>query len=454
MWIKGDDIQMTNKEKWLSLTDGLCSPQNMIDWGWRAIISASLQRRVWYGEPHMPCYPNMYTILYGEPGIGKSLVLDMVQDILKHHKRKDFNNTAGNTEAEKFVVQKTEQSNLELAEEGTIKSKNKGEVNEPTLFPYAPDATTYEALVESMSKSFRRINYTQINPDGTSKLAVYGHCSMYFCLDELGSLLRKKADSTVNYMLGLYGCPKEYEYKTKTSGEDRVLRGCLNFIAGTTPEFMEEISNDKLIGNGFSARCYFICATKNRKHVSRPPALTAEQLGYKAELLEHIKKLARLYGEAKVAPETIEWLQQWWHNVEENRNLRPNKSAKLIPYYARKNIHVYKVAMAEHFSESTDLFIPLETFQKAIEILDKEELTMHLALASDSGNPLSKVANKITDYIIKHKEVTLADLLVEFWDNLPQGNRSIDEILPHLIALDKIKEVVKETGERTYQPVL
>src|ERR1039457_7010245 len=58
---------MTNKEKWLSYTSGLSSPQNYIDWGYRYLIGASLQRRVWIGSPYgdpseeyQPCFPNSY----------------------------------------------------------------------------------------------------------------------------------------------------------------------------------------------------------------------------------------------------------------------------------------------------------------------------------------------------------------------------------------------------------
>lgn len=443
---------MTNKQKWLEYTNGLSSPQSYIDWGWRFIVAAALQRRVWYGEEHLPCYPNMYIVLYGDPGLGKSILLDQISDFLRHHKKKDFNpSKKDSSDQEKIIIEKIEQSNLESAEANMVKAKSGGEKTDPPLFPYAPDATTYEALVDSMSGSFRRINYTKFLLDGTSKLAVYGHCSMYFCLDELGSLFRKKADSVINYLLGLYGCPKEYEYKTKTAGEDRVLRGCLNFIAGTTPDFMEEVSNDKLIGNGFSARCYFICATKNRKNVSRPDALSPEQLQYKADLLTHIKELAKLYGEAKVDQETIEWIKKWWDEQEENKDMRPNKSPKMIPYYARKIIHLYKVAIAEHYGESTEMFIPLERFKEAAIILAKEEPMMHLALSCDAKNPLAKVTQKTFEYIVKYKEVTKVDLITEFWDQLPMGNKSMDEILNHLIAMAKIEQVTTETGKIVYK---
>ena len=454
---------MSNAEKWRCLTANLCSPDNYIDWAWRFIIAASLQRRVAFSadpkDGNKPLFPNMYMVLFGEPGIGKSLVLDSVKDILKHHKRKDvLIDTSTKTEQEKMLISSIEKSNLDAANDATQQLKKGGERIEPALFPYAPDATTYESLVNSMGNSFMRINYNYTDKEGNPKLGIYGHCSMYFCLDELGSLFRKHVDLVIHYLLGLHACPLDYEYKTKTQGQDRVRRGCLNFIAGTTPDFMEEISQEKLIGKGFTARVFFICATKNRKNVAFMDDLNAEQHQCRTDILEHIKKLACLYGEVKIDIETKEFIRSWWDDIENNKQNRPNKSPKLNGYYARKNIAVYKIAMAEHFSESTDMFIPLEVFKRAIEISDREELTMHQALTTDADNPLTKVTERTLNYIRVKGKITLIDLIDELWGQLPQGKKSMDDVISYLEMSNQIthEEVEDKTTGRIviyYKPI-
>lgn len=445
---------MTNKEKWASLTDHMCSPQSYIDWTWRFIISCALQRRVWYGPEHMQCHANMYGILYGPPGLGKSLCLDMAKSIISSPLKKDVKITKtqpNNSEAELFVIAKTEEANLKAAEESMIKSKISGVNNDPPLFISAPDAVSFEALVETFGKSLRRTNYSKDNGDGTNKVGIYTHCSTYFCLDELGSLFRKKQDSIITLLLSMYGCPKNYEYKTKHNGEDRIINGCLSFLAGTTAEFMEDILKDKLIGKGFTARCFFICAHKKRKPMSSSTELTTEQIQYKKDLIEHIKKLYPLVGEAKVEPSTAEWFHKWWVEYESHPERWANKSSRLLDYFVRKNIHVIKVAMQEHFGESTEMLIPKWRFEQAIEILEKEEPTMHLALTNDADNPLTKVTNKIFDYIVKNKEAQVIDLITEFWDYLPQGRKSLDEVLSQLTMTDKLELKTKETGEIVYR---
>ena len=446
---------MTNFEKWLEITDRLPSPDNYVKWSWRFIVGAALQRRVWYGSEDKPIYPNQYIILYGPPGTGKSIVLGDINHILRYWKAKDVRpNKDGRSQAEAVLIDKIHETNSTLADDSMVKARKNVDVPTPPAFPYAPDATTYEALVDSMSKAFRRINYLDFSKNGANgvppKLAIYGHCSMYFCLDELCSLFKKKADSVINYLLGLHGCPKEYEYKTKTAGEDRVVNGCLSFIAGTTPDFMEEVQDDKLVGSGFAARCLFICATRNRKNVSSIPKLTEDQERLRVEILEHIKHLSQLHGEVKVDKETLDYVQWWWNDIEEHKNLRINKCSKLEGYYARKQLHMWKTVMANHFSESLSMTITTEEVKQAIKDLEDEEPTMHIGLVANPKNPLAKLSNKIYDFIVKYQKPTMVDFMTEFWDDLPQGKKSLEDCLEHLIALDKVKQNVEEDGTITY----
>lgn len=443
---------MTNFSRWLSYTEGLPSPQNFCEWTWRFIIAAALQRRVSFnGDPksgHMVCYPNTYTVLVGPAGVGKGVVINPAIELLKYWKKKDLNMADSSTdEVEKKVLSSIDEANSKDADESTIKMRSGQEKIEPVLFPYAPDATTYEALVEGMGQSFRRKNILE-EINGERKLGIYGHCSMYFALPELGSLLRKRTDDTVNFLLGLYDNPTDYEYKTKTKGQDRVRRGCLSILAGTTPEFMETIFDQRLIDQGFSSRTFFVFASKNRKHVFSPAQLTFEQKEHKTVLLNHIKKLASLYGEVKVSQETRDWLQNWWVSENEGEK-KSNQSPKLNPYRARKNIHVIKVAMQIHFSESIEMEIPLDRFQEAAEVLFQEEKNMHMALTFHGDNPLGPVTDAVLLYIQSKKEVDLVDLTLTHWSALPKGKLSMDEVLEFLLGQGKIKtkEIETQTGK-------
>lgn len=444
----------TNYSKWRVYTKGLSSPNNFIDWSWYYLICASLQRRVWLAPEHQPCFPNIYVILVGQPGIGKGLVIREVSDILKHYKlgdiQFDLSKVTDVTQREIFIDMQKQEAERAAEQEHQGKNKHQ-EIIKPLMIPVAADATTYEALVKAVSESLRRVNYCYTNPkNGNVEPKIYIHSSLCFCLQELSSLLRKRTDDTVNYMLGLYDCPLDYEYVTKTQGKDRIRRGCLNMLAGTTPSFMQSTFDEKLMDEGFSSRTFYIFANKNRHNQFSIPTLSDEQKLAKAGILEHVKKLCCLYGQVETTAETEDFLQRWWDDQEKNKHLRSNKSLKLTAYYSRKNIHVKKLAMALHFGESTEMIIPLSTFKRAIQVLEDEEKRMHLAITLESHNMEAKVAKKLLELLQTGKKNW-----VEIYTNLfALGDKKmIEQSMSFLAETDQIKSSM-ECDETTQKKIM
>lgn len=438
---------LSNLEKWRELMSGFPSPDNYIDFGFYYMIGAALQRRVWTGPDHSRLYPNTYTILVGEPGVGKGLVIKQIMEILKHHSLPDPHaGTNGKlmekvlTENDKIVMEQIAKDDYNLAQGGSA-SKEKQHSEKPMLLPVAADATTYEALVRSVSRAIRRINYKEFDSNaGREVMKVYTHSSLCFCLEEISSLFRKRTEDTVHFLLQAYDCG-DYTYDTKTQGKDRIKRCCVSLFGGTTPGFMQETFDDQLLTEGFASRTLFIFATKNRKTVMFVPPLTPAQEVFRKELIDHVEKLAYLHGKVEVDPETMQYLEEWWADQEA---IRANASMKLNPYYARKNIHVLKLAMALHFADSLEMKIPRATFDKAIQVLSIEEKRMHLALGLDTKNPLAVPAQKICRYLQQVGRKTRKELLAEFWGTLVQGANDLDEILSFLESQGKLVTVPVE----------
>ena len=443
----------TNFERWKIYTSGLSSPENFLDWGWLYLIAASLQRRVWISAKHQKCFANEYTILVGPPGVGKGLVIGAVTGILTHWKLKDRKiNLDGVDSAQAQTANITTDEDLKKAQEREMQPKNKkNEYIEPLLFPMAADATTYEALVEAVAESYRNINYVEFDPKTQQKkIKIYGHSSICFSLPELSSLLRARTNDTVNYMLGLFDCPDDYIYSTKTKGKDRVRRGCLNLLAGTTPHFMQEIFNDGLVDEGLSSRTFFIHATKNRKTQFFIPDLTEEQEGYRRDLCEHVRKLSCLYGKVELTQECIEFLENWWKEFNDTLLQNQKLSPKILPFCARLNIHVMKIAMAMHFGESLEYNIPIETFQRAIDFVLKEMKSMHYALMMESTNIISKIADKIEEYLRSGPKDWI-EVLTEF-----RGMGKKDELEEALCLLQEMgkMEVENEIDQDTEKTIV
>jgi len=444
---------MTNFEKWRAYTAGLPSPDNFIDWSFRFMISAALQRRVWSPPEHEPIFSNMYITLVGDPGVGKGGPIRAASSILTEHKLEDANKAEDFEGDAKHIAKATEEVDIKEAQAEMLQGKDKSAgVEKPLLIPVAADAVTYEALVQSMAHCIRRINYKKTMPDGSVKMPIYSHTSQCFCLEEMASLFRKHQNDLINFLIQAYDCSESYEYRTKTAGRDRILRMCVNFLAGTTPDFMQETFDDAILNQGYSSRTFYIYGAKNRKPVFFRPELTEEQRQYRRELSAHVKKLTKLYGCIQVSDETKKWLQDWVEDFTLHPEKRPAKSPKMKAYYARINIHIMKVAMAIHFGETTSMEVPQSTFEEAIRILQKEEVTMQMALTVGGNNPLSKVAGKIVEHLGLVGKRTQKELLVQFWEHIQTGKVGLDEILNYLQATDQIKiqtDTSPETGTQT-----
>lgn len=443
------------------------SPNNFIDFGWYYLVAAALQRRVWCGPEHRQLYPNMYGILCAEPGVGKGDVIKPVATFLKHHTIKHPGEKAAIinkpttllSDQEKFNLKTTQALEKEqyiketAAEEKLNEGKDIKIFEKPLAIPVASDAVTYEALVNAMARSLRVKNYLVWNEkEQQNKMDIYTHSSLCFCLEEISSLFRKKTDDLVHFLLQAYDCG-DYNYETIRRGKDRIRKCCLNFFGGTTPGFMQSVFNDQLLTEGFASRTFFLFAAKNRKSSLYVPELTPEQIQAKEEILEHIGKLIELYGHVKFTTDTWLFLEDWWQKAQIER---PNTNIKLNPYYARKNIHVQKIAMAMHFGESTEMIIDVPIFERALAWLATQEKNMHFCLGLDQNNPLAKVKDKIVRFILQsNKPVRHGQLMAEFWDSFPTGKPEdgLKDILEHIEVTGKIQKKM-DIDPITKQPVI
>lgn len=457
---------MTNFQRWQLLCRDITSPQSFIDWGWYYIIAAALQRRVWNGPKHMPLFPNIYVFLVAKPGIGKGKVIKPVTEILKHFKLPDPNKANESSKPESYkgqevkdidpvILEALEHSNYSIA---TSSNPSKKILEDrPLTIPVAADSTTYQALLVAFAKATRRINYKEFDEKLQKKvLKIYTHASLAFSLEEISSLLAKNTDDVVNCLIKTYDCG-DYDKETKTQGCDRVRNCCLNILGGTTPSFMQSTFDNKLIGDGFTSRTHFIFEHQNRFNTLKLPERTEEQKIALNEILVHVEKLTKLYGQLSFTEEAMDYLEHWWTKI--NPVSKPNTSLKLEPYYSRKDIHTKKLAMILHCSEDAEHEegvpknkMTLDTVKKALDILAGVEKNMHYAINFDGKNPLSSVAKKIVNYVTSAGPQGFNDLRLEFYDDARESE--MVEVVNHLLVMGKLIKQKKDLPDGKQVDVL
>lgn len=404
------------------------SPDKFIVWGFYAMIAAALQRRVWLGSNQKMLHPNMYIVLVGPPACGKGLVIGEISNIYRHDRMKKVAD---------LEERKNDIANLGA---GDLVNKDGFDLMQNMLIPIAPNATTYEALCRTIGKSTRHmyVETSEVDVTGKFKRKVIAHSSIMFLLEELGSLIRKHHDDIHTFLQETYDCKDPYEYRTKNQGVDYIRRPCVNLFAGTTPEFLRRIFSSQLVNEGFSSRTVFVVALTPRFRRYDTPQFTEDQLAAYKEIVEHVRKISTIQGLVKFTPEALEYNKYWY---EQTYGIRvPNPHPKLIPYYGRINITHMKLAMAMHFSNSTEMVIGKDICEKALELLQETEIPMHMAINIENKNPLSEATESIYKYISAKDWTSLKELKVQFWDSMPDPTEDLPKIIQFLKDSGKIQE--------------
>lgn len=405
---------MKNLDRWMNYTEDLVSPESFKRWGFYSLIASCLQRRVFKGELDIDTlFPNLFVVFVADPGTGKDRVIGQVKKMLTHHKKPKGGDDLFNTE---FMESPT--------------NILKGAI--PLLYPMGADATTFEAVVSSISKSIRSL-YFQATP--TTK-RLYMHSSTTFCLPEIASLFKRHMENLIRFFQEAYDCLPSYIYDTKSGGKEEIKNLCVNLLCGTQPQYLKAAFKDGVLNEGFSSRAIFIVESKTSKRTMKSLVLNDDKRADYEAILAHVKDLSSVVGEVKFTQEAMEFLENWWQDEE---GLTINKNPLLKHYYARKNITVMKLAMVGHFIDHKDLKVDLSECLWAIEELSKVEPNMHGAVIPESKNELAGVSEALYTYLFKNGPTSAATLLAEFWEMLPEQDKSLDSVVKYLTKTSKIK---------------
>jgi hypothetical protein len=317
---------------------------------------------VWLSGAETAIFPNMFAVFTGPPGTGKSLVCNTIKNFLSEHVR--------------YVGK---------AHEGD-------RVTQLPLFPIAADSTTFESLVE---ETFNANSIHQMNDNNK-----YYHQSILFILDELASIFKQNAEDTTTFLLTTYSGTK-YVRKTRHKGHFVITRPCLGMLACTVVDSLRELIRRHILDTGLAARTIFVHAQMSRFRQILIPERNQEQLQARSQLIEHLQKLSTVYGRVDYAPGVLSYLQEWW---EDRRQVVRNNSPTLANYYERKALHVNKLAMTCLFMEQhQSMLIEKHHVDRAIQILNEAENTMHLPLSGGGRNELYTIALDVLEYIRAHK---------------------------------------------------
>lgn len=309
-------------DTFVEYTNGLPTPEIYRRWGAINALAGLLERRVWVKTAGREAYPNLYTLLVGPPGVGKSEVLREVSRIWKSVK--------------------------------DLPSGRKLHV--------APDNMTKAALIKTLSKASTRLVLSEID--------LVEYHSLLVVSSEFSVFLPTYDTTFMSVLTDLYDCRDDYTEERISTGESFIPNPQLHLIGGTTPGFMASTFPEQAWTMGFSSRLILIyCEEPVRVSLfhgnSRPENLWAA-------LVHDAKSIAGLYGQLEWLPSAAALLEAW---DESGRKPVPTHP-KLATYNTRRILQVIKLVIIAAISRSNEMKVREEDVTTALAWLIEAEQHM------------------------------------------------------------------------------
>lgn len=380
---------------YLTYTGGNEAPKLFHVWSGLSVLSSLVSRKVWLQQGIFTWYPNLYVVLVGEPGNGKSTALDIAKAAIR---------------AQRDV-------------------------------PLAADAMTVQALLRHMSEEKSPCKKNFSHPV-TKNIIEY--CPITIFAGELVSFLSMDPHGWIVFLTTVYH-EDVHEVKTKNKGDDLINGPFVTLLGCLTPDIANNMQQQRIISTGFARRTIFVWGARSSTAVPFPE-ITQEMLDAKTRFTTYAQELKKVKGEFSWGPGAKEWYGPWY--VWLRANLGKMSTPATAGYYESKHVQLLKTAMLISLSESTDLVLRLEHLQVALQFLEQTEVNLPRVFEGSGRNEDAGAALAIFEYLEKANDaIPLKRLKTTFYSQVKDGLSGIDKILHHLISSDRLVKWTAVLGE-------
>jgi len=314
-------------------------------WAGLSMVAAAVSDRVWYEKfPGQKLVPNLYVLLLGPSGLGKD-------------------QAAG--AALRYVA------------------------DLPVVNVYQGRATAPH-LIDRLAGKWARNPSTQAK-EYKSKL--------YLITSELAFSVGRGsyADDFIKLMTALYsGSPYPIHEGTRTHGVGAITNPCINWLGGTTMEWLHECVTRDAIEGGFFARVACIKATYDFTVRYRRPRVPDDLAVCTDFIRAYVKMLTHLRGVFTMTEEA-EAIEESWYQT---RDVPTDET--LLPSWRREHDLVLKLSMLLSLCESATLAIEARHMTEAQQMTRQvlravPSVVAHAHVTPETG-PTLRVENLLRKY--------------------------------------------------------
>jgi hypothetical protein len=330
----------------VTATTDLATPAIYRPWVAVSVLASTMGRRAWTSiRGDRPLFPNMYIVLVGPPGEGKTEIINRGQKALRG-----------------------------------LQTVN-----------LAPDKLSPERFTEIMSQS---LEGKVVGEDDDAEMI--RHSSLVVFLGETGTFLRNTDIDFLQTLASFYDCPDIFTYSLKhaTVKDERTENACLNICLGAQPAWFAHGFPEDAFELGFPARLVLIYSNEKveNTYFDTPPDPAAL-----AKIEAHLTKVERISGLIPFAPDAKELYQEW---NDEGRP-PPMSEPMLLHYAKRRDLHVAKMAMIMMAANHPEVpIVKRADLRAAMKMLFEAERHMPRALSGAGGNSYKLREEALLEFII------------------------------------------------------
>lgn len=327
-------------------TNNLTSPLIFRKWAAIGCVAAAMERKVWSSTNGGDLFANLYMILVGGPGSGKSTVLQIVERMLR----------------------------------------------DLTDLHVSPSSVTTASLADEMAQAKRHIIRHNEKPNFLEFNYLVAMAS------ELGIFLPAYENSFMNMLTKMYDGEYYSEKRRGIKDELKIPHPLLTLLGGTTPAYLASTLPPGAWDQGFTSRTILVFSSEVvRKEVFGEDENTAERKALYADLVHDLKIIHSLVGPVRWEKEAMAAISAWHIAGGPPAPHHP----RLQWYNSRRTAHVLKLAMNFSVARGGDMVVTIDDYNQALAALLEAEEFMPDIFLMGSHTDDSKAADEIHFFIFK-----------------------------------------------------
>jgi len=352
-------------------TKGMGSPNMFCKWTAVAIIAGVLERKVWVRTSKGDLYPNMYTLLIGEPGVGKTLQTHLSWTLWNH-----------------------------VSSEST---------DDHWL---SPQSVTHASIIDELVTAERKL----VRPNDTPPVVSFN--SLLISVNELSVLLAAYDAPMMGKLTDIYDCKTYGESRRGSGARFSLPNPQLNLLAATTPGQLHGLLPEGAWEQGFLSRVNLIYSGELVEYNLWDDVQDVAG-GDWAALENDIAHIGKIYGKMRFEQDAAEAIDAWQKAKGPPRPTHP----KLTHYCTRRTAHLLKLCMVISMSYSDELIITMDHYIEALQLLLEGEKRMPDIFKAMTSGGLAQILRETWHFVYelymktKDPQPVREELIIRFLTN-------------------------------------